>query len=198
MLIQLLLLLILILIIFFILNKYFNTENKFNVENDTAPLSKKIDDVPNKKLVKENINNEISSLSYQKFDANGNKYLIKAKKGLLDSKNIDVIYMSSVEASLTYINNEKLIIYSEEAIFNKQDFKTRFSKNVNLRYQDQTLESDYLEFLIDKNIAIFKDNVKYNNQNIEAFAHTIFINLLTKQINIESDNQKKIIIKTKN
>ena len=78
--------------------------------------------------------------------------------------------MSSVEASLTYLNNEKLIIYSEEAIFNKQDFKTRFSKNVNLRYQDQTLESDYLEFLIDKNIAIFKDNVKYYNQEIEGFA----------------------------
>jgi len=106
--------------------------------------------------------------------------------------------MSSVEASLTYLNNEKLIIFSEEAIFNKQNFKTRFSKNVNLRYQDQTLESDYLEFLIDKNIAIFKDNVKYNNQNIEAFAHTIVINLLTKKINIESNNQKKIIIKTKN
>ncbi len=198
MLIQLLLLLILILIIFFISNKYFKTENKFNEENDTTSLSKKIDDVPNKKSVKENISNEISNLSYQKFDVNGNKYLIKAKKGLLDSKNIDVIYMNSVEASLTYLNDEKLIIYSEEAIFNKQTFKTRFSKNVKLRYQDQTLESDYLEFLIDKNIAIFKDNVKYNNQNIEAFAHTIFINLLTKQINIESDNQKKIIIKTKN
>ena len=197
MLIQLLLLLILILIIFFISNKYFKTENKINEENDTA-LSKKIDNVSNKKSDKEDISNEITNLSYQKFDVNGNKYLIKAKKGLLDSKNIDIIYMSSVEASLTYLNNEKLIIYSEEAIFNKQNFKTKFSKNVNLRYQDQTLRSDYLEFLIDKNIAIFKDNVKYNNQNIEAFAHTIFINLLTKQINIESDNQKKIIIKTKN
>jgi len=197
-LIQLLLFLILILIIFFISNKYFNTENKFNDENDTVSLSKKIDTAPNKQSVKENISNEISNLSYQKFDANGNKYVIKAKKGLLDIKNINVINMRSVEASLTYLNNEKLIIYSEEAIFNKQNFKTRFSKNVNLMYQDQTLESDYLEFLIDKNIAIFKDNVKYNNQNIEAFAHTIFINLLTKQINIESDNQKKIIIKTKN
>ena len=80
MLIQLLLLLILILIIFFISNKYFKTENKFNEENDTTSLSKKIDDVPNKKSVKENISNEISNLSYQKFDVNGNKYLIKAKK----------------------------------------------------------------------------------------------------------------------
>ena len=198
MLIQLLLLLMLILIIFFISNKYFNPQDKIYEENDTDSLSKKIENVPNKKSDKENITNEITNLSYQKFDTNGNKYLIKAKKGLLDIKNSNIIYMSSVEASLTYLNNEKLIIFSEEAIFNKQNFKTRFSKNVNLRYQDQTLESDYLEFLIDKNIAIFKDNVKYNNQNIEAFAHTIVINLLTKKINIESNNQKKIIIKTKN
>jgi lipopolysaccharide assembly outer membrane protein LptD (OstA) len=188
----------LILIIFFISNKYFNPQDKIYEKNDTDSLSKKIENVPNKKSDKENVTNEITNLSYQKFDTNGNKYLIKAKKGLLDIKNSDIIYMSSVEASLTYLNNEKLIIFSEEAIFNKQNFKTRFSKNVNLRYQDQTLESDYLEFLIDKNIAIFKDNVKYNNQNIEAFAHTIVINLLTKKINIESNNQKKIIIKTKN
>ena len=43
------------------------------------------------------------------------------------------------------------------------------------------VESDILEFLIDKNIAIFKDNVKYYNQNIEAFSDIVIINLLTKK-----------------
>jgi lipopolysaccharide export system protein LptA len=65
-------------------------------------------------------------------------------------------------------------------------------------YQEQTLESDSLEFLFDKNIAIFKDNVKYYNQNIEAFADIVIINLLTKEIDIKSKNQKKIKIKKKN
>ena len=106
--------------------------------------------------------------------------------------------MSTVEASLIYLNNDKLIISSKEAIFNKENFKTTFSKNVKLIYQEQILESDILEFLIDKNIAIFKDNVKYYNQNIEAFSDIVVINLLTKEIDIQSKDQKKIRIKKKN
>jgi lipopolysaccharide export system protein LptA len=105
--------------------------------------------------------------------------------------------MSAVDASLIYFNNDKLTISSKEAIFNKENFKTTFSKNVKLIYQDQILESNNLEFLIDKNIAIFKDNVKYYNKNIEAFADIVIINLLTKEIDIKSKNQKKIKIKKK-
>jgi lipopolysaccharide export system protein LptA len=106
--------------------------------------------------------------------------------------------MNKVEASLIYLNNEKLIISSDEAIFNKESFKTTFSKNVKLLYQEQLLESDNLEFLFDKNIAIFKDNVKYYSQNVEAFADIVVINLLTKEIDIKSKDKEKIRIKKKN
>ena len=197
-LIQLALILMLILIIFFIFNKYFYNEDKINEVSNTTSLSEKKNDLLNKDLKKDNIDNEIVNLTYEKFDTNGNKYLIKAKRGILDSKNPSVIYMSTVEASLIYLNKDKLTIYSKEAIFNKENFKTTFSKNVKLIYEDQILESNNLEFLIDKNIAIFKDNVKYYNQNIEAFADIVIINLLTKEIDIKSKNQKKIKIKKKN
>ena len=194
-LIQLVLLLILILIIFFIYNKYFYTENKIDEVKNTNSLSK--ESVEKNNLLKKNMDNEIINLSYEKFDTNGNKYFINAKKGTIDNENPNIVYMSEVEASLIYLNSERLIIYSKEAIFNKENFKTTFSKNVKLLYQEQTLESDNLEFLIDKNIAIFKDNVKYYNQNIEAFADIVIINLLTKEIDIKSKNQKKIKIKKK-
>lgn len=197
-LIQLVLLLILILIIFFISNKYFYTEDKIDVSNNTTSLNGGKNILSNNDLDKKNIDNEIENLTYEKFDINGNKYLIKAKKGILDSARPNIVYMNVVEASLIYLNNEKLIIYSKEAIFNKESFKTTFSKNVKLIYQEQILESDNLEFLIDKNIAIFKDNVKYYNQNIEVFGDIVVINLLTKEIDIKSKNQKKIRIKTKN
>jgi hypothetical protein len=197
-LIQLFLLLILILIIFFISNKYFYTEDKIEEINNALSLNTEKNNLLDKDLVKKNIDNEIINLTYEKFDTNGNKYLIKAKKGILDIKRPNIIYMNVVEASLIYQNNERLIIYSKEAIFNKENFKTTFSKNVKLMYQEQTLESDNLEFLLDKNIAIFKDNVKYYNQNIEAFSDIVVINLLTKEIDIKSKNQKKIRIKNKN
>ena len=197
-LIQLVLLLILILIIFFISNKYFYTSEKIDKTNNAISLNTEKNNLLDNDIDKKNIDNEIINLTYEKFDTNGNKYLIKAKKGILDSKRSNIIYMNVVEASLIYLNNERLIIYSDEAIFNKENFKTTFSKNVKLIYQEQILKSDNLEFLIDKNIAIFKDNVKYYNQNIEAFGDSVVINLLTKEINVKSKNQKKIRIKKKN
>jgi hypothetical protein len=197
-LIQLVLLLILISIIFFISNKYFNTESKIDIVNNSTSLSKEKNNLLKESLDGKNIDNEIINITYEKFDTSGNKYVIKAKKGMLDSKYPSIIYMSIVEASLIYQNNEKLTIYSKEAIFNKENFKTTFSNNVKLTYKEQILKSDTLEFLIDKNIAIFKDNVKYYNQDIEAFGDTVVINLLTKEIDIKSENKKKIKIKKKN
>ena len=192
---QLTLLLILILIIFFISYKYFYTKDATNELKYNSNLKIEKNNSLNTGFDKKEIDNEIINLTYEKFDTNGNKYLIKAKKGLLDSKRPNIIYMNEVEASLTYLNNEKLIIDSKEAIFNKENFKTTFSKNVKLFYKEQTLESDNLEFLIDKNIAIFKDNVKYYNHEIEVFADFVDINLLTKEINIKSKNKKQIKIK---
>jgi len=196
-LIQLILVLMLILIFFFISNTYFYNEDKVNeINNTTSPNIQKNNSL-NKDLNKESMDNQIVNLLYEKFDTNGNKYLIKAKRGILDSKSPNIIYMSAVEASLIYFNNERITINSKDAIFNKQNFKTTFSKDVKLIYQEQILESNILEFLIDKNIAIFKDNVKYYSQDIEAFADIIIINLLNKEIDMKSKTQKKIKIKKK-
>ena len=200
-LIQLVLFLILILIFFFITDKYFYNEDKDNELKNSTSINKEtqiLTYTPFIHIEEKKINNEILNLTYEKFDTIGNKYLIKAKKGMLDSKKQHLINMHMVEASLIYLNNEKLIINSNEAIFNKKNFKTTFSKNVKLVYQEQTLESDYLDLFIDKNIAIFRDNVKYYNQNIEAFADVVNINLLTKEIDIKSKNKKKIRIKNNN
>jgi len=197
-LIQLVLLLILFFIFFFISNKYFYNENSLKNSNNDITINKQEKKLSNKNLNTKNIDNEIINLTYEKIDINGYKYLIKAKKGILDSNRPNIVNMYIVEASLIYLNNEKLIISSKEAILNKVNFKTTFSNDVKLMYQEQTLESDSLEFLFDKNIAIFKDNVKYNNQNIEAYADIITINLLTKEIDIKSKNQKNIKIKKKN
>ena len=191
-------LLILILIYFFIFNKYFNTEDEVDEVNNIISLNNDKNNLLNEDLKEKNVDNEIINLTYEKFDTNGNKYLIKAKKGILDNELSNIIYMNEVEASLIYLNNERLIIYSKEAIFNKENFKTTFSNKVKLTFQKQILESDNLEFLIDKNIAIFKDNVKYYNQELEAFADIVNINLLTREIDIKSKNHKKIKIKKKN
>ena len=197
-LIQLFLLLILFLIIFFTSKEYFFTENTIKEINISTSFNQEEKITSDEDLDEKNIDNEIINLTYEKFDKDNKTYLIKAKKGILDNDKPNIVNMKIVEASLTYLDNEKLIIYSDEAIFNKQNFQTKFSNNVKLVYQQQGLESDTLEFLIDEDVAIFKDNVRYYNENLEAFGDTIIINLLTKEVDIKSKNQKKIRIKQKN
>jgi len=189
---QLFLVLVLISIIFFISKKYFYIEENIKEVKNFNSLDIKKNNLLNKNKIKKNMDNEILNLTYEKFDSNGNKYLISAKKGILDNENPEIIYMSDIEASLIYLNNDKLVIRSNKAILNKENFKTTFSKNVKLIYEEHLLESDNLDFLINKNIAIFKDNVKYYNQDIEAFSDIVIINLLTKEIDIKTINKKKL------
>ena len=91
-----------------------------------------------------------------------------------------------------------MLISSKNAIFNNKSFETRFFDGVELRYQDQKLTSDSLDFLFDKNIAIFKDNVRYENLKTKMFSDKITINLLTKEIEITSkNNSDKVRIEKK-
>ena len=112
-----------------------------------------------KKGIKVQSDSEISNLSYKKFDIQKNLYMITAKKGKINNKKPNIIFMEDVEASITYLNNEKLVILSKNAIFDKENFQTKFLNKVKLIYQDKILLSDNLEFLFDKNIAIFKDTL---------------------------------------
>ena len=91
-----------------------------------------------------------------------------------------------------------MVILSNNAIFDKKNFQTKFLNKVKLIYQDKILLSDNLEFLFDKNIAIFKDNVRYQDLNTKMFSDKIKINLLTKDIEILSKNKNEKIKIEKN
>ena len=45
------------------------------------------------------------------------------------------------------------------------------------------------KFLFNKNVAIFKDNVRYQHLNTKMFSNKITINLLTRDIEISSKNK---------
>jgi lipopolysaccharide export system protein LptA len=132
---------------------------------------------------------EIYNISYKKFDILNNVYLIEAEKGIIKNKNPNVVIMTNVKASITYLNNDKILISSNKAILDKKNFETNFFDEVKLTYQDHELNSDSLEFLFNKNVAIFKDNVRYQNLNTKMFSNKITINLLTRDIEISSKNK---------
>ena len=191
--------LVLVFVLLITFYKYFyvqenNEESRIKI---TSPNLNKTIEIK-KRDQKVQSDSEISNLSYKKFDIQKNLYLINAKKGKINNKDPNIIFMEDVEASITYLNNEKLIILSKNAIFDKKNFQTKFFNKVKLIYQDKILLSDNLEFLFDKNIAIFKDNVRYQDLNTKMFSDKIKINLLTRDIEILSKNENEKIKIEKN
>ena len=194
-LIQLVLFLILIFILSLTFYKYFYSKK---IETNQIVNNSTIIQNSDKQLKKEEGNSVIYNLSYKKFDIQNNVYLIEANKGTMSDKNSNIISMDDVKATIIYLNNEKLFIISENAIFNNKSFETKFFNGVELTYQDQKLKSESLDFLFDKNIAIFSDNVRYENLDTKMFSDKITVNLLTKEIEITSKNKSNRIKIEKN
>ena len=186
---QLVLFLILILVLSFIFYKYFYTSKPItNATKNTVSIIHS-DNSKAKEDIEISDDSEIYNISYKKFDILNNVYLIEAEKGIIKNKNPNVVVMTNVKASITYLNNDKILISSNKAILDKKNFETNFFDGVKLTYQDHELNSDSLEFLFNKNVAIFKDNVRYQNLNTKMFSNKITINLLTRDIEISSKNK---------
>ena len=119
--------LVLVFVLLITFYKYFyvqenNEESKIEIIspnlNKTIEIKKRDQEVQS--------DSEISNLSYKKFDIQKNLYLIMLKKEKINNKNPNIIFMEDVEASITYLNNEKLVILSKNAIFDKKTFKQSF------------------------------------------------------------------------
>ncbi|MDC3138575.1 LPS export ABC transporter periplasmic protein LptC [Candidatus Pelagibacter sp.] len=191
--IQIVLILTLSFILIFTFYKYFHIESVVENTNENKIIETEVD-----KIIQENDKDSvIYNLSYKKFDMQNNAYFIEASKGTIN-ENTNEVLMIDVKATINYKDNEELFIFSNNAIFNNKTFQTNFYNGVKLIFRDQKLESDNLDFLFDKNIAIFRDNVRYENLDTNMFSDEILINLLTKEVTISSKKKSKKVKIEKN
>ena len=192
--IQIVLILTLSFILIFTFYKYFRSESIVENIND----NKIIKNYDEEKIIQEtDKDSTIYNLTYKKFDIQNNSYLIEASEGTI-KENTNEVLMKDVKAIINYKDNEELFIFSNNAVFNNETFKTNFYNGVKLIFRDQKLESDNLDFLFDKNIAIFRDNVRYENLDTNMFSDEILINLLTKEVTISSKKKSKKVKIEKN
>ena len=192
--IQIVLILTLSFILIFTFYKYFRSENIVENIND----NKIIKNYDEEKIIQETEKDStIYNLTYKKFDIQNNSYLIEASEGTI-KENTNEVLMKDVKATINYKNNEELFIFSNNAIFNNKTFQTNFYNGVKLIFRDQKLQSDNLDFLFDKNIAIFRDNVRYENLDTNMFSDEILVNLLTKEVTISSKKKSQKVKIEKN
>ena len=145
----------------------------------------------NKSKTKED-SNILENVEYENYDNEGNRYKITAEKGEIKDINTNIIYMTNVIAIIYLKNLEFLTITSIEAVFDNENFKTNFSKNIELKYLNHHLSGENLNFLFKQNLITMENHVIYKNLDTKLIADRIVIDLITKnsKIFMKNDNKK--------
>ena len=124
--------------------------------------------------------NLIEDLNYNSSDENGNIYEINSKSGVIDEKDINILYLKNVKAVIKIKNSGVVNVYSDFAKYNKSNLNTHFYENVSLQFRDHNIASNniYLNYL-EKKIKI-TNNISYYDKNNKMTADVIEFDLLTK------------------
>ena len=92
-------------------------------------------------------------------DLLGNKYTVTAQSATLKEDKLNEVQLFEVNAEINRQNQEAIYIYSQTANYNKVNNNTIFRKKVNVKYGDQTIDSETLNLN-------FK-NVQFSCKNLQ-------------------------------
>ena len=143
--------------------------------------------------------NIIKDVSYKSKNNDGSEYNLQALEGIIDQNNTDFIYLTSINANIKLKDYKTITIKSEFGKYNIKNFDTIFSKNVIIKYLNNVIKGEYLEFSLDKNLMIISRNVVFNNDKSSLKADVIEVDIKTKDIKVSMyEENKKINIKSLN
>ena len=189
------------LFIFFFLLIFFYLElndNKLLVQNkkQLELIQKENNDIEEEKIQNSNV---IEDVSYSAKDTKGNNYFLKASQGTIDQNESNYIFLKSVKAVINLKNSKLIEISSDFGKYNINNYDTIFSKNVIIKYLDNEITGDYLDFSWDKNLMIISRDVIIKNNDNSLQADVIEVNIQTRGIKIFMyEENKKVNIKSFN
>ena len=160
-----------------------NPEKKNDIQNVEAKT----------KLKKPEIKNLVKDVEYLTTDRKGNKYKILATSGRTNMDNKDILDLDNVRGIITSSKRSTVYIVSDFAEYNSSDLNSKFYQNVVITYEDKEITCDYFDVDMETNIAIAYNNVVVTDPKSIMKAGKIILNIETKVININPNNEKKKI-----
>tara|TARA_Y100000994_G_scaffold192404_1_gene161662 strand:+ start:261 stop:980 length:720 start_codon:yes stop_codon:yes gene_type:complete len=161
-----------------------NNESK-QIEDETVGIEKKI------KRNKPEIDNIVKDIEYLTTDKNGNKYKILATSGRTNSEDKNILDLDNVRGIITSNTRSTVYIESDYAEYNSSNLNSIFYQNVVVNYEDKEITCDYFDVDMKTNIAKAYNNVVVKDSNSKMKAGKIILNIETKVININPENNKK-------
>ena len=172
-------------------NQKLNEESisdKPKVNKDKLKKNKEID---NSQYV-QNLTKEIEYITSTK---NGDIIKIFAKSGKTNLKNNNILELEDVNGTISSDGKSNVYISSKFAEYNYSDQNSKFYEDVEIKYIDRIIICDNFDLKINDNIAVAYNNVIIRDNKSLMKAEKVTMNILTKDINIES--KEKIEINTK-
>ena len=103
--------------------------------------------------------------------------------------------LEKVNGFVNLKQGSKLTISSDYAKYNYNNQNSKFYSNVEIKYDNKTITCDNFKLISNKNIAVAYDNVLLIDGNSKMMADTVTIDILTKDVSINSNETIKILKK---
>ena len=137
-------------------------------------------------------NNLTKEIEYITTNKNGDIFKIIAKYGSTNKNDNKILDLEEVIGTISSNKKSTINISSKFAKYNYTNQNSKFYNNVKIDYDGKTINCDNLEIMINENIALAYDNVIVKLENSLIKAQTISLDLITKDIEINSKNKIKI------
>tara|TARA_B100001059_G_C17794771_1_gene562362 strand:+ start:57 stop:581 length:525 start_codon:yes stop_codon:yes gene_type:complete len=134
--------------------------------------------------------NLIYNLNYKSTDLENNIYMISSKSGEM-SQNGSEFLMNSVNARIILNDKSEIIITSDNALYNNNNYNTEFYGNVVSKYGVQTIFSQKMKLDFDINKIKIYEDVLFENLNTKIKTDNIEFDLITKNVLISRDDKTK-------
>ena len=180
-------------------NKKDKSDNK-NFLNKNYELDGKQNDlISNKKLDETNLKNLTESkknitknIEYITTNKNGDILKILAKYGKTNLNDSKILDLEKVNGIISPVERLKIFITSDYAKYNYSNQNSKFYGNVKINYDNKEITCDNLDLNINQNIAVAYNNVIMIDNKSKMTAENIKMNLITKDIDINSNEKIKI------
>ena len=170
------------------------TNKKKNNKKDEIILDKNNKNQFNKKDENDNIKNLTKNIEYITSNRNGDIFKVIAEFAKTNLDNKDILDLENVNGNIKTKEKNEILISSKYASYNHSSQNSKFYQNVKIVYENKVITCDNLDISISQNIAVGYDNVILEEGNSIMKAKKITMNLLTKDISINSENKIELKI----
>ena len=168
------------------------TENmtKKNVNLLANPEYKKIDQ---NEILPGKVDNLTKNIEYITSNSNGDIFKILAKFGKTNINNSNILDLEEVNGTISSLERSTIFITSDYGKYNYNNQNSKFYENVVIKYDGKIITCKNFDLNMSENIAVAYNDVIVKDAKSVMKAQIITMDIITKDININSNKNVKII-----